>query len=90
MREIDLRQEQPSIADLLQFAATGAVLIRNENGQEFILEVADAFDREVAELSRNERFMSFLAERGSEPGKTSLEETDRRLGRVGTSMEDQP
>ncbi len=90
MKEIDLRQEQPSIDDLLRFAAVDSVLIRNENGVEFILEAADAFDREVAELSRNERFMSFLAERAAEPGKSSLEEIDRRLAQAEAAMGSQP
>jgi hypothetical protein len=63
MKTIDLAQEQPSIEELLQFAAVDSVLIRNRKGVEFILEAADALDREVAELSRSERFMSFLARR---------------------------
>ena len=53
--------------------------MRREEGGEFILEVADAFEREVAELSQNEKFMAFLAERSKEPGVVSLDEIDRKL-----------
>jgi len=67
MKFIDLTQEQPSVDDLLRLAAGGPVRIRSRNGEEFILESADAFDREVAELSRSETFLSFLAERAREP-----------------------
>src|SRR5215470_15160832 len=90
MKTIDLSHEQPSIGDLLQWAVADPVLIRNQDGQEFVLEAVDAFEREVAELSRNEHFMSFLAERAKEPGKTSLEEIDRRLSRAEEALRDRP
>jgi hypothetical protein len=88
MKTIDLNHEQPSIGDLLQWAIADPVLIRNLNGQEFVLEAADAFEREVAELSRSESFMSFLAERAKEPGKTTLEEIDRRIAQAEAAMAD--
>ena len=72
MTTIDLTQVQPSVDDLLRMAAGVPVRIRSRNGEEFILESADAFDREAAELSQSEKFMSFLAERAQEPGRTSL------------------
>jgi hypothetical protein len=58
------------------------------DGIEFLLETADLIDREVAELSRDERFVSFLAERSREPGGTSLEEIDRRVSQAEAAMED--
>jgi len=88
MKTIDLTQEHPSIDDLLRLAAGDPILIRNRDGREFLLETADLLDREVAELSRSERFMSFLADRSREPGKTSLEEIDRRIARAEAAMTD--
>jgi hypothetical protein len=88
MKTIDLSQEQPSIDELLQLAADDSVLIRNQKGVEFILEAADAFDREVAELSRSERFMSFLARRSAEPGGTTLEEVEQRVLRAEQAAKD--
>lgn len=79
MKTVDLTHEHPSIDDLLELAAGNPVLIRKQDGQEFLLETADGFDREVAELSRSERFMSFLADRSKESGRKSLEEIDRRV-----------
>jgi hypothetical protein len=58
------------------------------SGDEFVLEAADAFDREVAELSRNERFMAFLAGRAEQPGTISLEEIDRRLSQAEEAISD--
>jgi len=53
--------------------------MRREEGDASILEVADAFDREVAELSQSETFMAFLVERSKEPGAISLDDIDRKL-----------
>jgi hypothetical protein len=89
MTTIDLTKRHPSTDELLQLAAGDPVLIRNRDGQEFLLEAADLFDREVAELSRSERFMSFLGERSREPGNTSLEEIDRRVSEAEAAMADQ-
>jgi hypothetical protein len=90
MTTIDLTQERPSVDDLLRMAAGDPVRIRSQSGEEFILESADAFDREVAEFSRSERFMSFLAERAREPGRTRLEDIERRLAQAKQPTSDQP
>ena len=71
MRTLDLRQQQVSVADLLQCARTETVYILNEEGEAFILEAADAFEREVAQLGQSDMFMAFLAERAKEPGLRS-------------------
>jgi hypothetical protein len=90
MTTIDLTQEQPSVNDLLRIAAADPIRIRSQGGEEFILESADAFDREVADLSRSDRFMSFLAERAREPGRTTLEEVERKLAQAEQDTPDQP
>ena len=79
MRTLDLRQQQVSVADLLQCARTEPVRILNEEGEAFILEAADAFEREVAQLGQSEKFIAFLAERSKEPGGMSLDDLERKL-----------
>ena len=79
MKTLDLRQRQVTVDELLQFASVDSVLIVNRDGDEFILEAADAVEREVTELGRSEKFMAFLAERSKEPGRTSLEEFEGRM-----------
>jgi hypothetical protein len=79
MRTLDLRQQQVTVIELLQFARTESVRIVDEEGAEFILEAADALEREVVELGQSEPFMAFLAERSKEPGGISLEELERKL-----------
>jgi hypothetical protein len=79
MRTLDLRQQQVSVADLLRFARTETVCILNEEGEEFILEAADAFEREVAQLGQSDKFIAFLTERSKEPEVMSLDDLERKL-----------
>jgi predicted ATPase len=79
MRTLDLRQQRMTVNELLRFARTESVRIVAEEGDEFILEVADAFEREVTELSQSEKFMVFLTERSKEPGVISLDDIERKL-----------
>jgi hypothetical protein len=79
VKTLDLRQHQISVDELLQLAGADTVRIMNKNGDEFILEAVDWFEREVAELGRSEKFQAFLTERSKEPGRTTLAEIERRL-----------
>jgi predicted ATPase len=82
MRTLDLRQQQTTVDELLRFARAETVRIVNADGDEFILEAADAFEREVAELGQSEKFMAFLAERSKEPGVVSLDDLERKLAQA--------
>ena len=79
MRTWDLRQQHVSVTDLLQWARTETVCILNAEGEAFILEAADAFEREVAQLGQSDTFMAFLAERSKEPGGKSLDDLAHKL-----------
>ena len=79
MTRLDVRQQPLSVDELLQLASDDAVLVVNRDGNEFLVEAADAFDREAAQLAGSEKFMLFLAERGKEPGTVLLEEIERCL-----------
>ena len=79
MITLDLRHQQITLAELFRAARAESVLIVTDDGQEYILEAADEFDREVAELGRSEKFMDFLAERRKESGRIPLEEIERHL-----------
>ncbi len=82
MITLDLRQTAISVDELLQLASDDAVRIVNQDGNEFVVEAADAFDREAAELGQSANFMAFLAERSKESGSVSLDEIERRLAQA--------
>ncbi len=79
MITLDLRHQKITLEELFRVARAESVLVVTDEGQEYILEAADEFDREVAELGRSEKFMDFLAERRKESGRIPLEEIERRL-----------
>jgi len=76
---IDLRRQKLTLEELLQAAGSDAVRITNKDGDEFILEPANAFDCEATEFRQSAKFMAFLAERLAEPGRTPLADIERRL-----------
>jgi hypothetical protein len=79
MITLDLRDQTVTIEELLRIASSDSVLIRSNGGQEFILEAADTFEHEVAELGGSEKFMQFLAERSKEPGTIPIEQLKQEL-----------
>jgi hypothetical protein len=83
MKTLDLRHQTMTVEELLQLASSDSVLIRTSEGQEFFLESADEFDREVAMLGQSEKFMQFLAERAKERGTIPLERLQEELERKG-------
>jgi hypothetical protein len=90
MKIIDLRREMLSIDELLELATRETVRVRSKSGREFILEAADAFDREVAELGRSKKFMAFLQQRLEEPGRVPIEDIERRLASAPLGDEEDP
>lgn len=80
MKTIDLRSEQHSLSEVLTLAKSEAVLIRSPGGEDFLLEHADTFDKEIASLGSSERFMSFLDERSKETGDLPIRAVREKRG----------
>ena len=74
MKTIRLDKKSPSMDDLLAIARREAVLIISQDGTSFVLEEADDFEREVAQLGNSEKFMKFLEKRSGEKSVTSIEQ----------------
>jgi hypothetical protein len=79
MITLDLKDQTMTVEELLRIASSDSVLIRSNGGQEYILESADEFEREVALLGNSEKFMQFLAERSKELGSISIEQLKQEL-----------
>jgi len=79
VKTVDLRQGDRSLSEVLALAKSEAVLIHSASGEDFLLEQADEFDREVATLGGSEKFMSFLEARAKEGGDLPVEEIRRTL-----------
>jgi hypothetical protein len=79
MKTINLKEESPSVAQLLAMARKKSVLLVSKDGATFVLEEADEFDREVAELGNSEKFIKFLSKRSKEKAVISIEEFAKQL-----------
>lgn len=88
MITLDLRTQHLTIDELFQAAASEAVHVIAKDGTIFVLELADEFEREVAQLGQSKKFMAFLAERAQETGGISLEDAIKRLERTESQTEE--
>jgi hypothetical protein len=79
MKTVDLEKEQRSLIEVLALAKSEAVLIHSASG-DFLLEHADAFDRETAALGNSEKFLAFLDTRSKENGDISLANMREKRG----------
>lgn len=80
MKTIDLKTEKHSLDELLTMAKSDTVLIHSVDGNDFLLEEADEFEREVATLGSSDKFMSFLEERSREKQDIPIEEAAKKRG----------
>ncbi len=78
MKTIDLACSTPSLPALLDLASEENVILRTEDGREYVLAEIDDFDREVALIRQNQELMEFLDKR-SEPGQTYTIEEARKI-----------
>lgn len=80
MKTIDLSKGQHSLSEVLALAESEAVLIHSVSGEDFVLEHADDFDREVAALGSSAKLTSFLGDRSKEIGDIPIEEIRKKRG----------
>jgi hypothetical protein len=87
VKTVNLKKESPSVGELLAMARKKSVLLVSKDGATFVLEEADEFDREVAELGSSEKFMRFLKRRSKEQALTSIEQFAAGLTENNTALQ---
>ena len=80
MKTIDIKEKRCSIDYLLVLAKLEPVLIHGLDGNDFLLEEADEFEREVATLGSSKNFMAFLDQRSKEKEGVPISKVAQRLG----------
>ena len=80
MKTVDLIPNSKSADELLALASSENVIVRTEDGREFVIAEVDDFEREVELVRRNEELMKFLDERSQDKTSYSLDEVRRQLG----------
>jgi len=79
MKTINLSNERPSIQKLFAMAKAEGALICEDNGDTFLLTLADEFESEVELLKRSHKFLAFLDERLKSNKTIPLEQVETEL-----------
>ena len=80
MKTVTIKGSSEEIRALLEQARDEDVIVRMEDGSEFLLSAIDDFDHEIARTRRNEKLMSLLDERAGQTQTIPLEDVQRQLG----------
>jgi hypothetical protein len=79
MKTVTVTGDSAEIRALLEQARDEDVIVRMEDGSEFMLSAVDDFDHEIALTRRNEKLMALLDERARQTQTIPLEEVKRQL-----------
>ncbi len=79
MRTVDLEKENLELSQIFNFARLEPVLLLTDDGQEFILSLADEFESEVEALRNSHSFQAFLDERAKCEVRFPIEEIEKEI-----------
>jgi hypothetical protein len=80
MKAVTITGDSGEIRALLEQARDEDVIVRMDDGSEFLLSAVDDFDHEIARTRRSEKLTALLDERAGQTRTIPLEEVRRRLG----------
>ena len=80
MKIIELITIAPALAELLDLASEGTLILKTAEGREFVLAEVDDLDTEIAQVRQNEELMALLAERSREKKTYTLQQVREQLG----------
>jgi hypothetical protein len=78
MKTIDLDTAKLDLASVIDMAKQEPLLL-TADGQEFLMSLADDFDKEVEALRRSQAFQRFLDERSACSRRISLEDVEAEI-----------
>ena len=80
MRSITVSPRARTLTALLKQAEEEDLILRTEDGRQFVLAEIDDFDREIELTRENDDLMRLLNSRGREKATISMDEAKTRLG----------
>ena len=80
MRSITVSPRARTLTALLKQAEEEDLILRTEDGRQFVLAEIDYFDREIELTRENDDLMRLLNSRGREKATISMDEAKTRLG----------
>ena len=79
MKTIYLSRENPTLLDVLALADEDNIILRTQEGREFVLAEVNDFSREVELVRQHQELMAFLGQRSQETKTYTLKEARERL-----------
>ncbi len=79
MKTIHLSRENPALLDVLALADKDNIILRTQEGREFVLAEVNDFSREVELVRQHQELMAFLRQRSRETKTYTLKEARERL-----------
>ncbi len=80
MRTVMISPRARILNALLKQASIENLVLKTQDGREFLLAELDNFDREIELTRQNQELMRLLDSRGQEKAALSLDEVSARLG----------
>jgi hypothetical protein len=80
MKTATITEGSAEMRALLDQARDEDLIVRLDDGTEFLLSAIDDFDRAISQTRRNERLMALLDERARQTQTIPLTEVKRELG----------
>jgi hypothetical protein len=80
MKTVTVSSRARTLNALLSQALDENLILKTEDGREFLLAEIDSFDREIELTRQNKDLMRLLDQRGREKATVSLQEARARLG----------
>jgi hypothetical protein len=80
MKTIELEHAPPDVAHLLEQARDENLIIRLEDGSEFLVVAIDDFAEEIARTRNSPKLMKTLEERARQKTTIPLDQARQRLG----------
>ncbi len=79
MKTVKVSARSKVLSALLKRAEVENLILRTQDGREFVLAELDDFDREIKLARQNKALMDMLDRRANQPGKYTLAEVKSKL-----------
>jgi predicted nucleic acid-binding protein len=80
MKTINLANLEVNISSFIEQAKQEDLLLKLNDGSEFLLCIVDDFDLEIAQTRKNEKLMQYLSNSSEEEAVFSLDDIKQELG----------
>jgi hypothetical protein len=87
MKTIQLDDAPRDLMSLIDMARHEPLLLLTAGGEEFVVALADDFEREAESLRRNQEFQRFLDQRAASTCRTPLSDVEAEIDRSIAELE---